>query len=78
MAALSFMAWIGIKVDFVNVPYTRTLVENPEKYVNIRYLESLLGYSFRDASLLVEALTHGSYMRPEIPGCYQVCALILF
>ncbi|KAL8507745.1 hypothetical protein ACS0TY_018332 [Phlomoides rotata] len=71
IAALSFMAWLGIKVDFVTVPYTRTLVKNPEMHINIRYLESLLKYSFRDASLLVEALTHGSYMRPEVPGCYQ-------
>ncbi|KAL7582994.1 endoribonuclease Dicer homolog 2-like [Lactuca sativa] len=71
LAALSFMRWIGISVDFVNTPYTRALTLHPEKYVNIQYFESLLNYSFRDVSLLVEAITHGSYMLPEIPKCYQ-------
>ncbi|KAI3507011.1 hypothetical protein L1887_21716 [Cichorium endivia] len=71
MAALSFMSWIGITVDFVNTPYTRELTLQPEKFINIQHLESLLNYSFNDASLLVEALTHGSYMLPEIPKCYQ-------
>ncbi|XP_022864745.1 endoribonuclease Dicer homolog 2-like [Olea europaea var. sylvestris] len=70
-AALSFMAWLGINVDTVGVPYTRPFPVNPEVYVNVRYVESLLNYRFRDASYLVEALTHGSYMLPEIPRCYQ-------
>ncbi|KAI3682245.1 hypothetical protein L2E82_50020 [Cichorium intybus] len=71
MAALSFMSWIDITVDLVNTPYTRELTLQPEKFINIQHLESLLNYSFNDASLLVEALTHGSYMLPEIPKCYQ-------
>ncbi|XP_011084676.1 endoribonuclease Dicer homolog 2 isoform X1 [Sesamum indicum] len=71
VAALSFMTWLGISVDFVNVPYTRNVAVNPELHVNVPHLQSLLNYSFRDVSLLVEALTHGSYMLPEIPGCYQ-------
>ncbi|PIN21631.1 Ribonuclease [Handroanthus impetiginosus] len=71
IAALSFMAWLGIKVDLEYVPCTRNFAVKPEMYVNVRKLESLLNYSFRDATLLVEALTHGSYMLPEIPGCYQ-------
>ncbi|KAG5549523.1 hypothetical protein RHGRI_014751 [Rhododendron griersonianum] len=70
-AALAFIDWLGIKVDFVNVPYERQFPVQPEKLVNIKFFESLLNYSFRDASLLVEALTHGSYMLLEIPGCYQ-------
>ncbi|KAG6758162.1 hypothetical protein POTOM_038498 [Populus tomentosa] len=69
--ALFFMDWIGIKVDFMIVPYERHFQLQAEKFVNVRYLESLLNYSFRDPSLLVEALTHGSYMLPEIPSCYQ-------
>lgn len=75
VAALSFMVWLGIEVNFETIPYTRMFVTNPEMHVNIGYIESLLGYKFRDASLLVEAFTHGSYMRPELPGCYQVRAL---
>lgn len=70
-AALSFMDWLGVKVDFINVLYERRFPVQPEKLVNIKYFESLLNYKFRDASLLVEALTHGSYMLPDIPGCYQ-------
>lgn len=69
--ALSFMDWLGIKVDFLNVPYVRNFPVQPEKLLNIKYLESVLNYSFRDTSLLVEALTHGSYMLPQIPRCYQ-------
>ncbi|KAL9427016.1 hypothetical protein AB3S75_033741 [Citrus x aurantiifolia] len=68
---LIFLDRIGIKVDFVNVPYERQFQVQAERLVNIRHLESLLNYSFRDPSLLVEALTHGSYMLPEIPRCYQ-------
>ncbi|PSS04962.1 Endoribonuclease [Actinidia chinensis var. chinensis] len=70
-AALSVMNWLGIKVDFVNTPYERQFTVQPERHINIRHIESLLNYTFRDASLLVEALTHGSYMLPEIPSCYQ-------
>ncbi|KAJ6891882.1 hypothetical protein NC651_025165 [Populus alba x Populus x berolinensis] len=69
--ALFFMDWIGIKVDFMIVPNERHFQLQAEKFVDVRYLESLLNYSFRDPSLLVEALTHGSYMLPEIPSCYQ-------
>ncbi|KAH9734176.1 Endoribonuclease Dicer [Citrus sinensis] len=68
---LIFLDRIGIKVDFVNVPYERQFQVQAERLVNVRHLESLLNYSFRDPSLLVEALTHGSYMLPEIPRCYQ-------
>ncbi|GMP21722.1 hypothetical protein CsSME_00000038 [Camellia sinensis var. sinensis] len=76
-SALSFMDWLGIKVDFVNIPYERHFPVQAERLVNIKYFESLLNYSFRDPSLLVEALTHGSYMLPEIPGCYQVIFYIV-
>ncbi|KAK9924032.1 hypothetical protein M0R45_032421 [Rubus argutus] len=71
MAAVHFMNWVGIKVDLTYVPYDRNFPVQPEKLINVKGLEKLLNYSFRDPSLLVEALTHGSYMLPEIPGCYQ-------
>nr|XP_011466081.1 PREDICTED: endoribonuclease Dicer homolog 2 [Fragaria vesca subsp. vesca] len=70
-AAVYFMNWVGIKVDFTYIPYERNFPVQPEKLVNVKHLEGLLNYSFHDPSLLVEALTHGSYMLPEIPGCYQ-------
>ncbi|XP_054796957.1 endoribonuclease Dicer homolog 2 isoform X2 [Prosopis cineraria] len=69
--AFKFMDWIGIKVDFKISPNKTHLSIHAEKLVNVRFLESKLNYSFNDRSLLVEALTHGSYMLPEIPKCYQ-------
>ena len=33
--------------------------------------KSLLHYKFHDPSLLIKALTHGYYILPEIPRCYQ-------
>ncbi|XP_050208113.1 endoribonuclease Dicer homolog 2-like [Mercurialis annua] len=71
IAALFFLDWIGIKACFTFIPYERGFEMKPDKYLNIRHLESLLKYTFKDPCLLVEALTHGSYMLPEIPRCYQ-------
>ncbi|CAH2078579.1 unnamed protein product [Thlaspi arvense] len=71
VAALMFMSWVGIKVDFTTTPIQRDFSIRAEKLVNVGYMESLLRYRFKDKSLLVEALTHGSYMKPEIPRCYQ-------
>ncbi|QHO06443.1 hypothetical protein HN51_065296 [Arachis hypogaea] len=70
-AALLFMNWVGIKVNFNFSPYERHHSIHPERLINVNFLESLLNYSFRDRHLLVEAFTHGSYMLPEIPRCYQ-------
>ncbi|KAB1227320.1 hypothetical protein CJ030_MR1G000270 [Morella rubra] len=70
-SALLFMAWLGMKVDFQIIPYEIHFQVHAEKHLNVEHLESLLDHSFRDPSLLVEALTHGSYLRPEIPRCYQ-------
>ncbi|KAL6272752.1 hypothetical protein ACE6H2_023444 [Prunus campanulata] len=72
IAAIYFMNWVGIKVDLVHIPYERQCQMQPEKLIDVRRLESLLNnYSFRDPSLLLEALSHGSYMLPQIPGCYE-------
>ncbi|BBH07245.1 dicer-like 2, partial [Prunus dulcis] len=71
IAAIYFMNWVGIKVDLVHIPYERHFQVQPEKLIDVRYLKSLLNYSFRDPSLLLEALTHSSCMLPKIPGCYE-------
>lgn len=75
-AALSFMTWLGLDIHFVKVLRTRQFPVNAEKFVNVQHLENLLKHKFRDPSLLVEALTHGSYMLSEIPLCYQVISII--
>ncbi|PHU29784.1 Endoribonuclease Dicer -like protein 2 [Capsicum chinense] len=61
---LSFMKRLGLEIDFANAPMLRHFPMNAEKLVNVRYLESLLHYKFHDPSLLVEELTHASYMLP--------------
>ncbi|GMH07608.1 hypothetical protein Nepgr_009448 [Nepenthes gracilis] len=70
-AALVLMNWLGIEVDFFNTPYQREFPTCSTMHINIKHLEALLRYSFRDATLLVEALAHGSYVLPGIPRCYQ-------
>ncbi|KAL9315523.1 hypothetical protein ACSQ67_016524 [Phaseolus vulgaris] len=70
-AALLFMDCVGIKVNFNKIPYERHFDIQPEKLIHVTFLESQLNYSFHDRTLLVEALTHGSYMLPEVPRCYQ-------
>nr|GMD70111.1 endoribonuclease Dicer homolog 2-like [Ipomoea batatas] len=70
-AALSFMTWLGLEIQFVKVPRARHFPVNAEKFVNVHHFENLLKYKFCDPSLLIEALTHGSFMLSEIPLCYQ-------
>ncbi|CAH9091576.1 unnamed protein product [Cuscuta epithymum] len=70
-AALSFMSWLGLDIQYVRNPVPRHFPINAQKFVNVEYLENLLKYKFCDPSLLVEALTHGSFMQSEIPRCYQ-------
>ncbi|CAH9071867.1 unnamed protein product [Cuscuta europaea] len=71
LAALSFMVWLGLDMYYAKTPIERHFPINAEKFVNVRYIESLIKYKFRDPSLLVEAFTHGSFMQSEIPRCYQ-------
>ncbi|KAL2941463.1 Endoribonuclease Dicer-like protein 2 [Bienertia sinuspersici] len=70
-ASIMFMKWLGIKLEFSLVTHPRNFPVNPRMLVNITHVESLLNYSFKDPSLVVEALTHGSYLLPEVPRCYQ-------
>ncbi|WMV07328.1 hypothetical protein MTR67_000713 [Solanum verrucosum] len=67
VAALPFMKWLWLHSNFVDAPMPRHFPVNPEKLVNVWYFESLLHYKFNYPSVLVEALTQGSYMLLEIP-----------
>lgn len=72
LAAFHFLNWLGVEVDFCkDMIDSRKVLARPETFVNVKELELLLNYKFNDPSLLVEALTHGSYQVPEIPRCYQ-------
>lgn len=74
IVALSFVKWLGIGMDFgipPEMPSTRKLDTGFVCNVNVPYLESLLKYSFRFHTLLVESVTHASYKEPSFSGCYQ-------
>lgn len=70
--ALSFVKWLGMDIDIPQeMPFTRKLDTGFVSNVNVRYLESLLKYSFRVHTLVVESVTHASYKEPSFSGCYQ-------
>lgn len=70
--ALSFVKWLGMDFDIpLEMPSTRKLDTGFVSNVNVPYLESLLKYSFRVHTLLVESVTHASYKEPSFSGCYQ-------
>ncbi|KAJ0973480.1 hypothetical protein J5N97_021439 [Dioscorea zingiberensis] len=72
MVAFGLLRWLGMEIDFnKQITVESSIVARPEDYVNIKALEKLLQYTFRNPSLLVEALTHASYQVPDIPSCYQ-------
>lgn len=76
MAALNFIEWLGIKMEFhEETIIERKMLSNPGMYINVKDLQLLLNYSFKNTSVLLEALTHGSYQIADVPGCYQVRVL---
>uniref|UniRef100_A0A453JVW7 Uncharacterized protein n=1 Tax=Aegilops tauschii subsp. strangulata TaxID=200361 RepID=A0A453JVW7_AEGTS len=71
-AAFVFLKSLGLDIEFhSNIPLERKIVLKSEKFINVRSLEMILGYEFKDTSLLVEALTHGSYQTAGATACYQ-------
>lgn len=72
LAAFKFLEWVGMKIGFhMETVVERSLFARVEKHINLKALEALLKYTFNNPSLLVEALTHGSYLVPDTPRCYQ-------
>ncbi|XP_020580814.1 endoribonuclease Dicer homolog 2a-like [Phalaenopsis equestris] len=69
---LFYLKWLGLEInDHEEKIVGSPVLQNPKFYVNIKDLQLLLKYEFRNPSLLVEALTHGSYQVSDIPRCYQ-------
>ncbi|XP_043720331.1 endoribonuclease Dicer homolog 4-like isoform X1 [Telopea speciosissima] len=75
-AAIAFLRWIGIEVDFVDSQVSKICMAN-QRYmsladsVDIAALEkNLLGYEFLHKGLLLQAIVHPSYNHP-LGGCYQ-------
>lgn len=85
--ALLFMAWLGIRVlpqlpddsyGELQVPRSPLLhhVTNPKETLEILLdgydkFEESIGYTFRDRSYLLQALTHASYFPNTLTDCYQ-------
>uniref|UniRef100_A0ACD5WPN7 Uncharacterized protein n=1 Tax=Avena sativa TaxID=4498 RepID=A0ACD5WPN7_AVESA len=71
-AAFLFLKSLGLDIEFHSkIPLERKIVIKYEKFINVRKLEIILGYEFKDPSLLMEALTHGSYQIAGTTACYQ-------
>jgi endoribonuclease Dicer len=72
-AAFLFLVSLGMNIVFHSeMAVERSITTKCEELVNVRSLETLLGYAFSDPSLLMEALTHGSYQVAGSTACYQV------
>jgi len=71
-AAYIFLKSLGMGIEFHNMPVERKVTIKSEDFINLRSLEEMLCYNFNDPSLLVEALTHGSYQIAGTTACYQV------
>ncbi|KAH7306984.1 hypothetical protein KP509_22G041000 [Ceratopteris richardii] len=74
-AATHLMDWIGIPSRYDMEDGTRaragcTVPETVLRSIDFEKIEMALGYSFRERSLLVEAITHASRPASGVP-CYQ-------
>lgn len=75
-AAIAFLKWIGIPVDFedshvANTYASSTIFTSLRSQIDIPALENLLGYQFQHKGLLLQAFIHPSYHN-NYGGCYQV------
>ena len=72
VAAYRFLQSLGMDIVFHKILVERKIKFKAEEFINLKSLELTLGYHFNDPSLLVEALTHGSYQIAGPTSCYQV------
>lgn len=75
-AAIAFLRWVGIQVDFEVSDLSRVLKESRSNLslrenIDIDALEKLMGYRFEHKGLLLQAFVHPSYNKHS-GGCYQV------
>ncbi|KAJ0861345.1 putative ribonuclease III [Helianthus annuus] len=74
-AAIAFLKWIGIPVDFTHSQVAEICASSRiftalSGLIDISALEDLLGYRFQHKGLLLQALLHPSYHN-NYGGCYQ-------
>ncbi|XP_062211725.1 endoribonuclease Dicer homolog 2a-like isoform X2 [Phragmites australis] len=71
-AAFHFIKSLGMDIEFhTKMPDERKITTKYEEFINVRSLETMLGYVFHDHSLLMEALTHRSYQTSGTTACYE-------
>lgn len=81
-AAIAFLTWIGIQVDFEPSQVVDICIASAGYFplssdVDIPSLESKLGHHFVHKGLLLQAFVHPSYNKHG-GGCYQVRPTFLF
>lgn len=74
-AAIAFLKWIGIPVDFkdshvADICASSAIFTALSDQIDIPTLENLLGYRFQHKGLLLQAFLHPSYHN-NYGGCYQ-------
>ncbi|KAL6878157.1 hypothetical protein ACP4OV_012327 [Aristida adscensionis] len=71
-AAFLFLTSLGMDIEFHSeMEVEMKIARKYEEFINVSSLEAMLGYNFSDHSLLLEALTHGSYQTNATTSCYQ-------
>lgn len=75
-AAMAFLKWIGIEVDFEDSQVDEACISSARfmpiaELLDVSALEEQVGYKFRHRGLLLQAFLHPSYTRIG-GGCYQV------
>ncbi|OUC47858.1 RNase3 domain protein [Trichinella nativa] len=82
---LDFLHWLGLKVedenfDLYGVAKSALINNSADSEARLKTLwnrfslsqfENIIGYQFKDRSLLVQALTHSTYFYNEVTDCYQ-------
>ncbi|KRZ24892.1 Endoribonuclease dcr-1 [Trichinella pseudospiralis] len=82
---LDFLHWLGLKVEDENFnlygvaksalisDYTNSeaCLKTLWNRFSLSQFENIIGYRFKDRSLLVQALTHSTYFYNEVTDCYQ-------
>ncbi|XP_066369913.1 endoribonuclease Dicer homolog 2a-like isoform X1 [Miscanthus floridulus] len=62
LAAVHFIKSLGMDVELHSkMQVERIITTKSEEFIDVKSLQTILGYVFDDSSLLIEALTHSSY-----------------
>ena len=73
LAAVHFIKSLGMDVELHSkMQVERIITTKSEEFIDVKSLQTILGYVFDDSSLLIEALTHSSYNIAGITACNEV------